>query len=98
MDRINSAEPRRIVLQRQLALVLRNIEAVVQLIVMQHEVIAKLDAGGHDTSEAARELAKFERVHELNIATHRNIMKELTGLAEVSRMRQHRTRRVRLVA
>jgi len=98
MDHINAAEPRRFVLQRQLALVLRNIEAVVQLIVMQHEVIAKLDTGGHDTSEAVRELVKFERVHELNIATHRNIMKELTALAEVSRMRQHRTRRVRLMA
>ena len=97
MDRINSAEPRRIVLQRQLALVLRNIEAVVQLIVIQHEVIAKLDAGGHNASAAVRELAKLERVHELNIATHRNIMKELTALVEVSRLRQHRTRRVRLM-
>jgi hypothetical protein len=53
MDRINSAEPRRIILQQQLALVLQNIEAGVQRIVMQHEAIAKLGAGDHDTSAAS---------------------------------------------
>ena len=53
MDRINSAEPRRIILQQQLALVLQNIEAGVQRIVMQQEVIAKLGAGDHDTSAAS---------------------------------------------
>jgi hypothetical protein len=86
MDRINPAEPRRIVLQRQLALVLRNIETGVQRIAMQHGIIAKLGASGRDTSEAVRELANFERLHELNIATHRNIMRELTALAEVPRL------------
>ncbi|HEX4572382.1 MAG TPA: hypothetical protein VH184_18260 [Dongiaceae bacterium] len=94
MDRINPAEPRRIVLQRQLALVLRNIETGVQRIAVQHEVIAKLGASGHDTSEAVRELANFERLHELNIATHRNVMRELTALAEVPRL----TRTARLTA
>jgi hypothetical protein len=95
---INTEVPRRVVLQRQLALALRNIEAGVQRIAKQHEVIAKLDAGGHDASAALTNLATFEREHELNIANHRQIMRELTALGQVSRLRQHRARRVRLRA
>ena len=95
MVRINTAEPRRVVLQRELALVLRNIGAGIQRIVEQHDIIAKLGAGGHDTSEALGELANLERVHELNIATHGKIMRELTALGRVSRLRQHRARRIR---
>jgi hypothetical protein len=83
MDRINSAEHRRIILQQQLALVLQTIEAGVQRIVMQHEVIAKLGAGNHDTSAALVILATFEKEHELNIANHRQIMRELTALGQV---------------
>ena len=90
MDRINSAEPRRIVLQRQLALVLRNIEAVVQLIVIQHEVIAKLDAGGHDTTDALTELQAFKRLDAINIATHRLIMRQLGAADQVSHLHQPR--------
>ena len=93
MDRINSAEHRRIILQQQLALVLQNIEAGVQRIVMQQEVIAKLGAGDHDTSAALIILATFENEHELNIANHRQIMRELTALGQVSR--QHLIRGVR---
>jgi hypothetical protein len=98
MVRINTAEPRRVLLQRELALVLWNIGAGVQRIVEQHEIIAKLGAGGHDTSEALGELANFERVHELNITTHGKIMRELTALGRVSRLRQYRARRIRLRA
>jgi hypothetical protein len=97
MVRINTAEPRRVVLQRELALVLRNIGAGIQRIVEQHDIIAKLGAGGH-TSEALGELANLERVHELNIATHGKIMRELTALGRVSRLRQYRARRIRQMA
>jgi hypothetical protein len=95
MVRINTAEPRRAILQQQLTLVLRDIAAAARGIAKQYEVIEKLDEGGHDTSEALGELANLERVHELNIATHGKIMKELTALDRVSRLHKLRARRVR---
>jgi hypothetical protein len=46
-----------------------------------------LEKTGHDTIEALATLANFERVHELNIASHRKIMRELATLGQVSRLR-----------
>ena len=51
------------VLRHDLALVLRNIEADTREIAKQRAIVARLDAGGHDISEALRKLAHFERVH-----------------------------------
>jgi len=51
------------VLRHDLALVLRNIEADTRKIAKQRAIVARLDAGGHDISEALRKLAHFERVH-----------------------------------
>jgi hypothetical protein len=50
-------------------------------------MIAKLDAGGHDTTDALTELRAFKRVHAINIATHRLIMRKLSGVGQVSRGR-----------
>jgi hypothetical protein len=95
MVRINTAEPRRAVLHQQLWLVLRDIGAGVHRISKQHEIIAKLDAEGHDTTEALRELAIFERVHALNIASHRQIMRKLEAADQFSPLRQRRSRMIR---
>ena len=95
MARKDTAEPRRAVLQWQLALVLRDIAAGAGRIAKQQEIIAKLDEGGHYSSEAVRKLADFEKEHALNIATHHQIKRELTALDQVSRLRQHRPRKAR---
>ena len=70
MARNNTAEPRRVVLQRQLALVLRDIAASAGRIAKQQEIIAKLDKSGHYSSEAVSKLATFAKEHALNVATH----------------------------
>jgi hypothetical protein len=93
MVRIDAGEPRRVALQQKLSLVLRDIEAGARKIAKQREIIAKLDARGYDTTEAIRKLANFEREHALTVASHRQIMRELTALGQVSR--QDRIRRVR---
>ena len=95
MARKDTAEPRRAVLQWQLALVLRDIAAGAGTIAKQREIIAKLDEGGHYSSEAVRKLADFEKEHALNIATHHQIKRELTALNQVSRLRQHRAGKAR---
>ena len=95
MARNDTAEPRRVVLQRQLALVLRDIAAGAGRIAKQQEIIAKLDEGGHYSSEAVRKLADFEKEHALNIATHHQIIRDLTALDQVSRPRQHRPGKAR---
>ena len=92
--RINTEEPRRVVLHQQLWLVLRDLGAGVQRISKQHEIIAKLDAEGHDTTEALRELAIFERAHALNIASHRQIMRKLGAADQLSPLRQRRSRMI----
>jgi hypothetical protein len=96
MARINTAEPRRAVLHQQLWLVLRDIGAGAHRIAIQHETIAKLDAEGHDTMDALRELATFKQVHAINIASHRQIMRELGEAGQVSRPRRYSPGRVRL--
>ena len=93
MVRIDAGEPRSVALQQKLSLVLRDIEAGARKIAKQREIIAKLDARGYDTTEAIRKLANFEREHALTVASHRQIMRELTALGQVSR--QDRIRRVR---
>jgi len=90
MARNDTAEPRRVVLQRQLALVLQDIAASAGRIAKQQEIIAKLDESGHYSSEAINRLATFAKEHALNIATHHQIMRNLTALDQVSRPRQHR--------
>ena len=94
MVRINTAESR-VVLHQQLWLILRDIAAGVGRIAKQHGVIAKLDEGGHYSSEAVRKLADFEKEHALNIATHHQIIRDLTALDQVSRPRQHRPGKAR---
>ena len=91
MARNDTAEPRRVVLQRQLALVLRDIAASAGRIAKQQEIIAKLDESGHYSSEAISRLATFVKEHALNIATHHQIMRSLAALDQVSRPREHRT-------
>jgi hypothetical protein len=98
MARNDTAAPRRVVLQRQLALVLRDIAAGAGRIAKQQEIIAKLDKSGHYSSEAVRKLANLEKEHALNIATHHQIMRELTALGQVSRPRQHHARKARIRA
>ena len=93
MVRIDAGEPRSVALQQKLSLVLRDIEAGARKIAKQREIIAKLDARGYDTTEAIRKLANFEREHALTVASHRQIMRELTALGQVSR--QHLIRGVR---
>ena len=95
MARKDTAEPRRAVLQWQLALVLRDIASGAGRIAKQQEIIAKLDEGGHYSSEAVRKLADFEKEHALNIATHHQIIRDLTALDQVSRPRQHRPGKAR---
>ena len=95
MARQNTAEPRRVVLQRLLALVLRNIEVSARKIAEQREIIVQLAQAGHDTSEAFNKLGNFEKEHALNIATHHQIKRELTALNRVSRLRQHRPGKAR---
>ena len=90
MARNDTAEPRRVVLQRQLALVLRDIAASAGRIAKQQEIIAKLDVSGHYSSEAVGRLATFAKEHALNIATHHQIMRDLTVLDRASHPRQHR--------
>ena len=80
MVRIDAGEPRSVALQQKLSLVLRDIEAGARKIAKQREIIAKLDARGYDTTEAIRKLANFEREHALTVASHRQIMRELTAL------------------
>jgi hypothetical protein len=87
----DAAEPRRVVLQQQLALVLRNVEASVRKIAEQREIVVQLAQAGHDTSEDFNKLANFEKEHALNIATHHKIIKELTALGQVSGPRKHRS-------
>jgi hypothetical protein len=77
MVRINAGESRRVVLQNELSLVLQHIEAGARKIAKQREMITKLDAGGHDTTEALRKLAHCETEQAINIARHRQITKEL---------------------
>jgi len=96
--RINTEEPRRVVLHQQLWLVLRDLGAGVQRISKQQEIIAKLDAGGRDTTEAVRKLANFERVHALRIASHRQIIRELRSADQVSPLSLRRPGRVHLRA
>jgi len=98
MVRINTAKSRRVVLHRQLALVLRDLGAGVQRIAKQYEMIAKLDAGGHDTTDALTELRAFKRVHAINIATYRLIMRQLGAADQVYHLHQRRPRRIRLSA
>ena len=86
----DAAEPRRVVLQQQLALVLRNIEAGARKIAEQRDIIVQLAQAGHETSEAFNKLGNFEKEHALNIATHHQIIRDLTALDQVSRPRQHR--------
>ena len=95
MARKDTAEPRRAVLQWQLALVLRDIAAGAGRIAKQQEIIAKLDKSGHYSPEAIRKLANLEKEHALNIATHHQIKRELTALNQVSRLRQHRAGKAR---
>jgi len=95
MARQDTAEPRRVVLQQQLALVLRNIEATARKIAEQREIIVQLAQAGHETSEAFKKLGDFEKEHALNIATHHQIKRELTALNRVSRLRQHRPGKAR---
>jgi hypothetical protein len=90
MTRKDTAEPRHVVLQQQLALVLRNIETSARKIAEQREIVVQLAQAGHDTSKDFNELANFEKEHALNIATHRQITKELTELGQVSPARKHR--------
>ena len=85
----DAAEPRRVVLQRQLALVLRNIEVSARKIAEQREIIVQLAQAGHDTSEAFNKLGNLEKEHALNIVTHHQIKRDLTALNQVSRLRQH---------
>ena len=85
----DAAEPRRVVLQQQLALVLRNVEASARKIAEQREIVVQLAQTGRDTSEDFNKLANFEKEHALNIATHHQIIKELTALGQVSRPRKH---------
>ena len=87
----DAAEPRRVVLQLQLALVLRNVEAGARKIAEQREIVVQLAQAGHDTSEDFNKLANFEKEHALNIATHHQIIKELTALGQVSRPHKHRS-------
>ena len=89
MARNDTAEPRRVVLQRQLALVLRNIEVSARKIAEQREIIVQLAQAGHDTSEAFNKLGNLEKEHALNIVTHHQIKRDLTALNQVSRLRQH---------
>ena len=89
MARQDAAEPRRVVLQQQLALVLRNIEAGARKIAEQREIIVQLAQAGHDTSEAFNKLGNLEKEHALNIVTHHQIKRDLTALNQVSRLRQH---------
>ena len=90
--RFHSEEPCA-VLRHDLALVLRNIEADARKIAKQREIVAKLDAGGHDISEALRKLAHFERVHALSIASHRRIMRELTARTDTGHSKYTRLRK-----
>jgi hypothetical protein len=87
MARKDTAEPRSVVLQQQLALVLRNIEAGARKIAEQREIIVQLAQAGHDTSEDFNKLANLEREHAANVAIHRRLMRELTTWA--SRCRRH---------
>ena len=98
MARINQAEPRRVILHRQLAVVLRDLGAGVHRIAKQYEIIAKLEAGGHDTTDALTELRAFKRVHAINVATHRLIMRHLGAADQVSHLHHRRPRRTRLRA
>ena len=98
MVRINTAKSRRVILHRQLALVIRDLGAGVQRIAKQYEMIAKLDAGGRDTTDARTELRAFKRVHAINIATHRLIMRHLGAADQVSHLHHRRPRRTRLRA
>src|SRR5215472_14015219 len=91
----DAAEPRRVVLQQQLALVLRNVDAGARKIAEQREIIVQLAQAGHDTLEAFNKLANFEKEHALNIATHHQIKRQLTALDQVSRLRQHRPGKAR---
>ena len=91
----DAAEPRRVVLQLQLALVLRNVEAGARKIAEQREIVVQLAQAGHDTSEDFNKLANFEKEHALNIATHHQIIRDLTALDQVSRPRQHRPGKAR---
>src|SRR5215469_2311428 len=89
MARNDTAEPRRVVLQRRLALVLRDIGASAGRIAKQREVIAKLEESGYYSSEAVSRLATFAKEHAMNIATHHQILRDLTALDRVSHRRQH---------
>jgi hypothetical protein len=91
MTRKDTAEPRGVVLQRQLALVLREIAAGAGRIAKQQEIIAKFDESGHYSSEAVRKLANFAKEHALNIATRHQIMRELTELGQISPPGKHRS-------
>jgi cell division protein FtsX len=88
----HSGEPRAVLLH-VLAFVLRNIEADARKIAKQRAIVAKLDAGGHDISEALGKLAHFERVHALNIASHRRIMRELTAWTDTGHSKYTRLRK-----
>jgi hypothetical protein len=74
MARNDTAEPRRVVLQRRLALVLRDIGASAGRIAKQQEVIAKLEKSGYYSSEAVSRLATLAKEHAMNIATHHQIL------------------------
>jgi len=77
IDRIKPAESRRVTLQQKLSLALRDIKAGAGNIANQREIIAKLDARGHDTSKALSKLAILERVQAVKIVHHYKITKEL---------------------
>ena len=84
IDRIKLAESRRVTLQQKLSLALRDIKAGARNIANQREIIAKLDARGHDTSKAVSKLAIIERMQAVKIVRHYKIAKELGTKIDLS--------------
>jgi hypothetical protein len=78
--------------------ILRNIEASARKIAELREIVVQVAQAGHDASEAFNKLANFEKEHALNIATRHQIMRELTALDQVSRLRQHHPGKARRTA
>jgi hypothetical protein len=66
----------RAMLLRRLAHAADRIEMGVRYIAKQRGIIDRLEAGGHDSSDARQILAYLMELHATNIAEHKRIMEE----------------------
>jgi hypothetical protein len=65
-----------------LAMVRRHVARGEQIVTQQHEIIARLERAGCDTSDAERLLLQFEEVQSLHVAHRERLEKKLSEMSK----------------